>query len=633
MSKKIKLAVIPLLAMMAWGLPQTLWAQESTTLDTVVVTASRTEEKLREVSSNVTVIGPEAISKSSASNLGELMRRQGFQVSGYNNGGKTITIRGMNQSQGGNDMNSAVLVLLNGRRFGGPTMDYIGLANVERIEVIRGPSAVQYGPAGMGGVINIITRRGSEVTTVYAEAGAGSYDLERIKLAASGQSESGTIDYSFGFGQQHQGDYKTGDGWVWKHTATGNKIGLNADLGVNFYDNHRVGLEFNAFNIRGADGGLAVSWGGGASHHNPAPAGPVNNGHTVADMANHNTALSYEGKSEDGSLNWMTRYSFGKYTRDSRGYNSAGSNTSMSNNELINKNLTATLGYDDGGLWSLSGGVDYIIYEVNNRATWGSTNSEFNDLGAFLSGRLRLFDDSLIFSAGGRFDRYQVKDINNGQSMNSTHFSPSVGLAWLPVGDWLKLRTNYSQGFRMPTVSEMWPSGSQQLSSPDLKPEESKTWEVGADVSWEFVTASVTYFHSKWENKVFSSVATPTGCFDSGGNPSPCFKNINIKGATLAGWEVGLSADIGQALEQDFELRPYVNMTWLPTRRNDDRTGGARSVQTLGFDTLTDVNEITVAYGINFFEPNIDLTVNVNVTYAGEKMTANWIDYPLINAN
>lgn len=636
MPRKTYFLTSALLAAMV--LPATLAAQEEavpqqshTTLDVVVVTANRTEEKLREVSSNVTVISPETIKNSSAANLGELMRQQGFQVSGYNNGGKTITIRGMNQSQGGNDMNSAVLVLLNGRRFGGPTMDYIGLANVERIEIIRGPAAVQYGPAGMGGVINIITRRGSETTTIYAEAGAGSFNLEKVKLAASGQSETGRVDFSFGFGQQHQGDYKTGNGWTWKNTSSGNKIGLNTDLGLNFYDHHRLGLEFNSFRIRGADGGLQTTWGGGVSHHHPKPPGLVNSGHTIADITNNNTAISYEGRTDDGNLNWMARYSFGKHTRDSAGYNSSGRRSSTSNNELSNKNLTANLGYN-GDRWSVSGGVDYIAYEVDNRATWGGSKSEFKDLGFFLSSRLRLFDESLILSAGGRYDRYQVEDKSNGYSMNDNHFSPSVGLTWLPLGDWLKFRTNYSMGFRMPTVGEMWPSGSQQLPSPDLKPEESKTLEMGIDVSWEFINASLTYFHSKWENKVFSHIATPTGCFDSGGNPAPCFKNINIKGATLAGWELALSADIGQALNQNFELRPYVNLTWLPTRRNNDRTGGSRSVQALGFDALTDVSEMTVAYGVNFHEPDIDLTVNLNVTYAGEKMTANWMDYPAINS-
>ena len=57
-------------------------------LDAVVVTANRAEEKLREVTSNVTVITQEMIKKSSASDMGQLLRQQGLQVSGSNAGGK-----------------------------------------------------------------------------------------------------------------------------------------------------------------------------------------------------------------------------------------------------------------------------------------------------------------------------------------------------------------------------------------------------------------------------------------------------------------------------------------------------------------------------------------------------------------
>jgi vitamin B12 transporter len=638
MPDKIKLAIGSLLAIVL-GLPPVLWGQESNTLDTVVVTASRTEEKLREVSSSVTVISEETIRNSSATDMSELMRQQGFQVSGYNNGGKTITIRGMNQSQGGNDMNSAILVLLNGRRFGGPTLDYIGLTNVERIEVVRGPAAVQYGPAGMGAVINIITRRGSEKPTIYAEVGAGSFELEKVTLAASGQSKTGLIDFSVGFTQKNREDYKTGLGWTWKNTKTGNHIGFNTNVGLNFLNNHRLGLDFNAYRIRGMEGGATVGGMGGTSYYHPAPPILANANVTTADVDNYNLAFIYEGKTGNEKLNWMARYSFGKHKRESTGFGAAtGLLGNTTTNWLDNKSMTATLGYE-GDILSLSGGVDYIIYEIdsnrlprtNGQITGPAVRtgqSEYSDLGMFLSGRLRFLEDSLIFSAGARYDRYEVKEMFSGNyDISDSNFSPSVGLAWLPL-DWLKLRTNYSQGFRMPTVGEMWPSSPQIWFNPGLKPEQSKTWEIGADVSWEFVNASVTYFHSKWENKIFSTKQAETGCFSLAGVPSTCHQYINIKGATLAGWELAFNADIGQALNQDFELRPYVNLTWLTTRRNDDNSGAdsTRSVQSLGFSTLTDVNEITVAYGVRFYEPNIDLTFNVNASYAGEKRTANWVD-------
>ena len=601
-------------------------------LDTVVVTADRREETLREVTGSVTVITSESVKNSSAATMSEILRQQGFQVSGYNAGGKTVTIRGMNQTQGGNDLNSAVLILLNGRRFGGPTLEYIGLANVERIEIIRGPAAVQYGPAGMGGVVNIVTKRGGEKLEVRAEAGAGSYDLERFKAAVSGQSATGLLDFSLGATQQYQGDYKTGKGWTWPHTRTGNSLGLNADLGVNFYDRHRASVNFNAFQRPKIEGGLGASpCMGGLSHHNPEP---PTSGSTctfgVHDIANTNTALAYEGASADETLKWLTRFSFGKHRDGYKSYRtSGGAPTYWSKSQVDNQNLTAALSYDVDR-WSLSGGLDYIAYDTENASGYGLTQAEYRDAAVFAAGKLRFWDDALILSAGGRFDIFKVTDVIGGGRREKSHFSPSVGLAWLPV-DWLKLRTNYSIGFRMPDINAMLPQSPQMLSNPDLKPETSRTWEVGADAAWEFITASLTYFHSEWNDKIFSNVA-PGTCYNTSGNPAPCNRYINIQGATIAGWELGFSADLGQALKRDFTLKPYLNLTWLPTVRNNDHTpGSSRSVEVLGFDTLTDVNRLTASYGVNFFEPDLGLTVNLNASYAGEKITRNWQDFPYPN--
>ena len=603
----------------------------SATLDTVVVTATRTEEKLREVTSNVTIITEEMIKKSSASDLGQLLRQQGLDVAGNSGGGagmRQIRLRGMAPSMdydlGINDITSAALVLLNGRRIGGPSPDFIGLTNVERIEIIRGPSAVQYGPSAMGGVVNIITKRGGEKTEIRAEAGAGSYDLERLKLAASGQGGDGRVDFAFGAGQQYQGDFKTGDGWVWDGTRTGNRKALNGDLGVNLEEGQRLGVNYNYFGFFGAE----------APENQPSyanPAKPPYDSHygTSYDATNSNVAITYDGSSENKAFNWQGRFSFGQHENkmfsvsdmSKWGMGMVGDSIYKTTTTTGLTNLTTMLGYDEGGLFALSGGLDYLVYDIDiltdSSGYANYSNPEYTNFGSFLSGKLRFLDDSLIFSAGGRFDSYEIEsDDPLNPKESQTNISPSLGLAYLPL-DWLKLRGNYSQGFRMPTPSQIWDTGNPYFeANPDLEPEKSKTWEVGLDANWEFFNAGLTYFHSKWADKIISKSTGPmTSRFE------------NISGATIAGYELALSADLGQALKQDFTLRPYVNLTYMPTLRADD----PNVVKTQkGDDTLAYTSETTMSYGLDFAAPNIDLTANINASYTGKKLAQDFTDpaYP-----
>jgi vitamin B12 transporter len=121
----------------------------------VVITASRTLETIREVTSNITVLDQEFVSNSSAQTVAQLLSQAGFQVIGYNAGGLAITIRGMSQSTitSGGEGASRVLVLFNGRRINVTSSDFTGIANIEKVEIIRGPTALQYGPSAVGCIL------------------------------------------------------------------------------------------------------------------------------------------------------------------------------------------------------------------------------------------------------------------------------------------------------------------------------------------------------------------------------------------------------------------------------------------------------------------------------------------------
>jgi vitamin B12 transporter len=261
-------------------------------------------------------------------------------------------------------------------------------------------------------------------------------------------------------------------------------------------------------------------------------------------------------------------------------------------------------------------GVDYVKY--HHHGTYAS-DSYTSDIGLFLMSKLRFLDESLIFSFGGRYDKYKLELITDGYNETTSNFVPSVGVAFLPF-EWLKLRANYAEGFAMPTPTQM--AGNQtNLPNNSLKPEESKTFEIGADIYYDFITASFTYFHTDWKNKIVSN-AVP-GTFNPNNN-NPWFRNENIEGATIAGFEFSLNADLGQAFNQDYILQPYVNVTYLPTRKNKDYSGSTSSVQAYGFDTLYRIAKITVAFGITFTKPSWNFTSTLSARYMGGTISRNY---------
>jgi vitamin B12 transporter len=157
------------------------------TLDTVVVTASRTPTRVADTLADVTVLEREDIQRSPQSSLVELLGAQpGLEFT--QNGGvgqvSGVFIRGA--SSGG------TLVLVDGVRVGSATvgttaLDQIPLEQVDRVEILRGPASSLYGADAVGGVIQIFTRRGLGPPAFNASAGYGTYGTFIGALGGSGQ--------------------------------------------------------------------------------------------------------------------------------------------------------------------------------------------------------------------------------------------------------------------------------------------------------------------------------------------------------------------------------------------------------------------------------------------------------------
>jgi len=164
--------------------------------DTIVVTATRAPTPRQQLGSAVTVISSEEIQRKQFRTVNEALRTvPGLHVvqSGGVGQQTSVFMRGASSNH--------TLVLIDGIEIsdpGSPTgaVDFANLMleNVERIEIVRGPQSTLYGSDAIGGVINIIMKRGTGETTASATLEIGSDSTRNPSVVVSG--EQGEFNYS-----------------------------------------------------------------------------------------------------------------------------------------------------------------------------------------------------------------------------------------------------------------------------------------------------------------------------------------------------------------------------------------------------------------------------------------------------
>lgn len=173
-----------------------LTAAQIPTLPETVVTASRVVTRSDELVSEVQVIERAAIEASTARTLPELLAREaGVQFS--SNGGlgqfSSVFIRGTQARH--------TILLVDGVRLGSatagtPVWETLPVESIERIEVLKGPASALYGSDGVGGVVQVFTRRARSGFHPYASVAAGSHGHAQASTGMSGGQ--GAVSYAVG---------------------------------------------------------------------------------------------------------------------------------------------------------------------------------------------------------------------------------------------------------------------------------------------------------------------------------------------------------------------------------------------------------------------------------------------------
>lgn len=582
---------------------------EVLSLDTIVVTADRTAESIRGVSQNMDVITTEELQRSPAYGVMDVLKKYGIQINNNGSAGagqESITIRGFSSGYHGNDINSSVLILIDGRRAVGDSLSMQSLNNIERIEIIRGPGSMQYGSSAMGGVVNIITKRGGENPNVRLEAGFGTFDYDKQSLFASGQI--GKFDLAASGSRSSIDDYKDGEGVKHDNSGYDYRVNSMANIGYNFNDYNRLGLSLQA--SRNNDGGPEAD-----------PFRYIDKDLKLYD-------LLYEGGTEDGDKTWMARF-FGGKSSYSIDYTLAASGQrfkqSKSENDFYGAQGQFSWAFDRV---AFTAGADWTSYDftqtqMNSSNTYMQSfnDSTFENVGVFLIGKAYFLEDkNLVLTAGLRYDEFEL-DVDNKTYRNRNDwingvdslrgqgkvdrrfddFLPSVGLAY-SLTDYLKLRAHWGEAFKAPTPRQLaggfYMGTTLYLGDTALEPEKSSTWEVGFDYARDGLGFSATYFDTNFENYI----GTKRNVTINGVTGT---QYVNMEDVTISGLELKLDYQLGQKFGWDLDLTPYLNLTHL--FEFEDNTGMK----------INGIARNSMGFGVGLAYEPFGLNVSIDGTYYG----------------
>ncbi|NEX14490.1 MAG: TonB-dependent receptor [Prosthecochloris sp.] len=542
----------------------------------IVVTAGRFEEKKKELTSNVTVITRKEIEESPARDLSELLAEKSVgHIQKYPGTLTSVGIRGFRSETHGNDLKGKSLILLNGRRAGTGNLSKIMTENIERIEIIRGAAAVQYGSAAMGGVVNVITRKGEGTPSFFVEHKQGTYDYYETSAGMTGAIDG--LDFSGSYTFAERGDYDTAEGQKYYNTAYRDKVNGSVNVGYEFAEGNRIGVIYSYFEVdrQGSPNRLAV-----------------NSLVDYVKLKNESVDVIYDGGVPGSSWNWMARYYNGE---DFRYYPVSGFKQTVDQ-----QGAQGQVTYKDD-IVRVTGGVDWLKY--NQLTSSAPEDADFENPAVFLLAKAGLLEEKLIISAGMRYDDYDVEIKNNeGSSASADNLTKNLGIAY-HVTENVKLRANYGEGFRMPTPDELaadysvdwgaWGSFT-YLGNPDLKPESSRTYEGGVDVAAGGFSGSLTYFYTDFEDKIKSVYVFPDDYFTW----------ENLGGAVISGIEGELSYVF--PVSGAVCINPYASFTYL-TEYRDNETD----------ELLTYTPETNLAAGVRIND-NKGLSGRFNLSYVGK---------------
>ncbi len=479
-------------------------------LDRVVTTVGQREIRVGDTPASVLVLGRDDIAAAGAASANQLLRRMpGLQEIASPPAQTSIAIRGLDQSR--------VLVLIDGEPVAGAMTENRDIGRLstlaaERIEVVKGPSSVEYGSEALGGVINLVTAAPTQ--TLRAEL--------LTRTAELGRRES-SVELSDTYGPV---GVRLSGGWRQTDRVTAiNASSTTLDRVVDFRGDTRIHLT-DRVSLR-TDVTLSRQrqrWPVGAGFN-----GFIDN-HALQGF------VEAQAKTMGGTLRArLFGQRYGYQFREALGaLPVAGSADSLEQRERL---LRALLAYTrTAGGHAMDAGVQFSARGIVSptKITGDSVNDRVTELFVRDAWSIR----SVLLTVGAR---------TSSSRLWGTAVSPSTGAVW-QVSPVLRVKANVARGFRAPAFKELRytfinaAAGYEIVGNETLRPESS--WSTSAGGTWA-PRAGLAIDVEGYRNALDNLIATTNTGTNAAG--LLVFRNINVERARTEGIELGLRQVMARA--------------------------------------------------------------------------------------
>lgn len=544
-------------------------SQEATELPAIVVTATRVEADLKDIPMSVSVVGKQEIEERPGTNVSEqLVHSPGVSMSAGKTGSgnnSMISIRGLEAGR--------VLYLIDGIRQNSIFKEDMnkGLLNVdpddiERVEIIKGPASSLYGSDAIGGVVNIITKKG----------GKGKPFGAKTSLVLDGSNTSIAPRLAL-----------YGDIGGWSYRLSGNYINAN-DRSVAGEDR----ADHSAYTAQSLLGQLGYSWDGGSinfqAQHYDSDVEEMTAIYSIEEKRmnlydkddprvyylsdfprnrrdTYKTTLSLDNLT-DNLLKFTANGFYQRRDTIQRGKDANGSTFASNRLQDLSDSYGGLLQADWVFFEShfVTTGVEYLYDKLTNYSIGSTGAPEYRfdatqrSIAVFIQDEWNITD---TFSLTGGLRQSWIRtalshfEADPGREDAASESSLVGNLGFVYKGfDNIALRAQYSQGFRTPDLaSQFTGTGIYLEPNTKLKPEKSSNYEIGIryDNGNLFVDSSIFYnrIDDAMTTRVLRYIPNTTWSVN---------ETINAATYTAWGWELDFAWKIGET-----GFTPYGNLTLM----------------------------------------------------------------------
>jgi len=466
-----------------------LFAQtDSTILNEVVVTASKSPIKQSATGKVISVIGRETIEKNVGRSLTQLLNEQaGITISGaLNNMGtnQTIFMRGAAAGR--------TLILLDGIPVNDPSMinnefdlNLFSLQNIERIEVCRGAQSTLYGSDAIAGVVNIITVKNNvtKPLNIKGALSAGNYNTYKGNLQVYGRQNK--LTYTARYAKLKTGGFSTAHDE--KKAGNFDKDGYNGDMA-------HAALQLQATNE------LMVKTFAMYSRYKADLDAGVFSDDIDFTVSNKNLITGAGFQYTKNILRLTGNYQFSDIDRNYNNDSTDRRGASFSTDDYAGKNQFIELyaNIDLGKHFKLLQGADYRHNSYGSRffsrSSFGPFESKFPDTAnsqasLYASLFFNALNEKLNIELGGRLNVHSIYGSNRTMT-----FNPSFS-----INQHFRLFGSIATAFKAPSLYQLH---AKFAGNRELQPEQSTTFEFGVQQQHEKLNNRIVYFHRNTKNGI-----------------------------------------------------------------------------------------------------------------------------------